>query len=300
MQACKINTLKDALSQLQDGKVMVLPIPNQTSPPIPVMPTLRKAMSMRQKLESIQKFINSFEYNHIGRETTLSFPRKDRGMKHIINMAKCIIRDALPIQCVEAVFLAVYLTHEMNEVCNFISISFQQPNYKLKHLCSYIEHKLLRIPVSFRSRVDDEEHSHMVLAVKYTPSRKQLSSNNIMEAWGALGLSRLKKLMYKPLMYHSLSELIADYTLSYQQYYHELQEVSLGHPFSHGLSDKTHLWKAITISSNEGQPPLLHSETAGIWTNNHVETLTRFAKICTKVSECLNITECVDIIIIRL
>ena len=81
------------------------------------MPLLRQTMSMQQKLESIQKYISSFEYNHIGRDTTFLFPRKDRGMMHLVNLAKVIIRESLPIQCVEAVFLAVYLTNGIKEVC---------------------------------------------------------------------------------------------------------------------------------------------------------------------------------------
>jgi len=110
----QIQALKNALSQLEEGRIT--PLLNVITPQIPIRPHLRTKMSIGRKLESIQKYISSFEYNHIGRESTFSFPRKDRGMKHLVNLAKVIIREALPIQCVEAVFLAVYLTNGMKEV----------------------------------------------------------------------------------------------------------------------------------------------------------------------------------------
>ena len=39
-------------------------------------------------------------------------------MKHLVYTAKCMMREPYPIQCVEAVFLAVHLTNSMKEVRN--------------------------------------------------------------------------------------------------------------------------------------------------------------------------------------
>lgn len=49
--------------------------------------------------------------------------KKDRGFRHVTSTAKLIIREALPIQCVEAVFVGAYLTADMSEV-------------KIAHTCS--------------------------------------------------------------------------------------------------------------------------------------------------------------------
>lgn len=42
--------------------------------------------------------------------------KKDRRFLHVTSTAKLIIREALPIQCVEAVFLGAYLTADIIEV----------------------------------------------------------------------------------------------------------------------------------------------------------------------------------------
>jgi len=53
-------------------------------------------------------------YNYTGEEFFVK--KKDRGFRHVTSTAKLIIREALPIQCVEAVFVGAYLTASMNEV----------------------------------------------------------------------------------------------------------------------------------------------------------------------------------------
>jgi hypothetical protein len=87
--------------------------------PIPQPPILNPKTPMRLKLQAIQQFIKCFEYNHTG--TSYFKKRRDRGSHHVMLTAKEIIREALPIQCVEAVFLALFLTAGMRDV-SFISI----------------------------------------------------------------------------------------------------------------------------------------------------------------------------------
>lgn len=53
-------------------------------------------------------------YNYTGE--TFFVKKKDRGFRHVTYTAKLIIRDALPIQCVEAVYLGAFLTAGMSEV----------------------------------------------------------------------------------------------------------------------------------------------------------------------------------------
>ena len=67
--------------------------------------------------------------------------RKHRPLGRILETGREITRQALPIKCVEAVFVATYLTHGVKE--------------------------LERIPMSFKSQVDGVTYKHIVLALKY-------------------------------------------------------------------------------------------------------------------------------------
>jgi hypothetical protein len=65
-------------------------------------------------VKQIQQFILQFEYNHTG--IVFFATKRKRGMKHLVYTAKLIMKEALPIQCVEAVFLAVHLTNGIKSV----------------------------------------------------------------------------------------------------------------------------------------------------------------------------------------
>jgi hypothetical protein len=82
--------------------------------PRPQEPVLPPTLPMQAKLTAMQRFISAFEYNYTG--VTYVTLRKDRGMLSIMSSAKEIVYKALPIQCIEAVFLGVYLTRELKEV----------------------------------------------------------------------------------------------------------------------------------------------------------------------------------------
>lgn len=68
------------------------------------------------------------------------------------------------------------------------------------------------------------------------------------EKWGALGISRLKRLMFKPLKFTSLYDLIKNFEDGYKSYHHEIVKIDFGLPFSHDcLSETPLLWKAVRI-----------------------------------------------------
>mmetsp|Transcript_31743 Transcript_31743/g.46676 ORF Transcript_31743/g.46676 Transcript_31743/m.46676 type:complete len:290 (-) Transcript_31743:1463-2332(-) len=185
------------------------------APPVPSCPLFDPTMSMQRRITKIQRYISSFEYNHTGR--TFFHTKKNRGMKHLVHMAKTIVREALPIQCVEAVFLGVYLTNGMKE--------------------------LLRIPISFKSIVDTNEHDHIILAIRYRMK------------WGAIGISRVSKLMYKELKHNSLADLATEYRTCYDSYCHKVVQISVGLPFTHDVISETPLqWKVmrLTTTFNDG------------------------------------------------
>ncbi|KAF1320187.1 hypothetical protein FI667_g12655, partial [Globisporangium splendens] len=123
---------------------------------------------------------------------------KNRSFKSIVSTAKDILNKILPIQCLEAVFLASYLTANAPD--------------------------LKRFPISFKSIAGTNVHRHIVLVVRYQHNK-----------WGALGLSRSDKLMYKELKYASLSELIQDFCHEFELLYHRVLKVYVGFPFSHDI-----------------------------------------------------------------
>jgi hypothetical protein len=150
--------------------------------------------STLEKLNNIQKYIEALEYNYSGKPFIRM--RKSGGIGHIKEVSEQLIASSLPIQCVEAVFLACYLSSNMTNV--------------------------IRIPLSFKSKYRNlSVHRHMVLAVCVSGK------------WGALGISRRRCLMDKPVISNSLYDLIIDYRQSYHSVYHKLLTIYLGMPFPH-------------------------------------------------------------------
>ncbi|EFJ47788.1 hypothetical protein VOLCADRAFT_32981, partial [Volvox carteri f. nagariensis] len=115
----------------------------------------------------VQQVINSLQYNHTpGYYYNVS---KSRPFSRIMDTAREALRVALPIKCLEAVFLGALLT------------------------AGWLD--LDRLPLAFKSTVQGQTYRHIVLVVYHAPSRK----------WGALGLSRRPELMDKELVYDSLA-----------------------------------------------------------------------------------------------
>ena len=122
---------------------------------------------MAQKLHAVQSYIEKLSYNFTG--VNYFDVRKQRPLGRILETAREITRQALPIKCVEAVFVATYLTQGLKD--------------------------LERVPISFKSQIDGQTYKHIVLAVKHNSK------------WGSIGLSRRRELYYKDLVYDSFAEL---------------------------------------------------------------------------------------------
>ena len=117
--------VKNALAQIPGN-------PNLPPVPYPALPVFTREVSIRKRLVAYQKFISSFEYKYTGQNYFLL--RRDRGFAHLMSMAKEIMNEALPIQCIEAVFLGVYLTCGLSEVnlrpqvlCCFTPLTYCDP-----------------------------------------------------------------------------------------------------------------------------------------------------------------------------
>ncbi|CAH8445925.1 unnamed protein product [Schistosoma margrebowiei] len=164
-------------------------------------------------LSKVQNYLNSLEYNYTG----MQFFQINRGASivRLEEVVKMIMLASLPIKCLEATILAIFLT--------------QGQEY------------LKRFTISFVSEFNGKIFRHVVLGI--------YSSG----LFGALGLSRREDLMYKPLNFPSLSLLINNYTEAYHGHHHKLLRVKIGLPISHRpyMLEKIQ-WKGILIPFNKG------------------------------------------------
>jgi len=137
----------------------------------------------------------------------------------LASTAREIMRECLPIKCVEAVFLAFYLTINMTD--------------------------LVRIPIRFQSSVKNGSFvfKHIVMAVCQG------------KVWGALGLSRKKTLMYKDLKFDSLSSLLHNFQECYADIGHHVDHIGIGLPFGHNehSSEPIH-WRPLMIHFHASSP----------------------------------------------
>ncbi|KIZ04359.1 Vasohibin-2 [Monoraphidium neglectum] len=181
-------------------------------------------------------------------ETAPATPRDRQGAAAAAKLkalrdARDILREPLPIKCVEATFVALLVT------------------------CGWRD--LDRVAVGFKSRAADGQcYRHIVLAVRDTSSG----------LWGALGLSRRRELMDKPLRHSSLSALVGDFVAAYALWGHEVLKVRMffvgtaplaaeGHV---NLSPKGHREQTFAILS-DNQVAYLDMTGSGIETLAHIK-----------------------------
>ncbi|ETM99244.1 hypothetical protein PPTG_18973 [Phytophthora nicotianae INRA-310] len=195
--------------ELQDAWEKVKAMAILPEPPEPKLPNFGPKVPMKTKLQSIQSLITSLEYNYTG---TLYFDvNKNRSFKSIVNTAKEILKEGLPIQCLEGVFLGAYLTAGMSN--------------------------LERFPISFKTAAGKSTHRHVILGIHHQQQK-----------WGALGLSRCDKLMYKDLKFESLSDLVLDYCREFENVYHKVLKVNVGFPFTHDIHSSERVeWRVLNL-----------------------------------------------------
>ncbi|GAA6213683.1 vasohibin-1 [Lates japonicus] len=161
--------------------------------PVPSVPTYQPTTTIPQRLEAIQKYIRELQYNHTG--TQFFEIKKSRPLTALMDIAKEMTREALPIKCLEAVILGIYLTNNMPGVERF--------------------------PLSFKSQFSGNHFHHIVLGV-HSGGR-----------FGALGMSRREDLMFKPLEFRTLMDLVQEFDGAYRGYWHTLHKVKIGQYVSH-------------------------------------------------------------------
>lgn len=156
--------------------------------PVPSVPNFKPSTSVPDWLHAIQNYMKMLQYNHTG--TQFFEIRKTRPLSGLMETAREMIRESLPIKCLEAVILGIYLTNGLTSVERF--------------------------PISFKTQFSGNHFHHVVLGV-YCNGR-----------YGSLGMSRRVDLMDKALTFRTLSELVFDFEDSYRRYQHTMKKVKIG------------------------------------------------------------------------
>ncbi|XP_065919937.1 tubulinyl-Tyr carboxypeptidase 2-like isoform X1 [Dysidea avara] len=181
----------------------------------PVPPVITSSSSVTGALASIQDYLLQLQYNHTG--TQFFDIKRYRSIAWLMDTAKEIIRVSLPIKCLEAFILSLYLTAPLSQ--------------------------LHRFAISFKSKCDGHTHRHVVMGVYCT------------NQFGALGLSRKRNLMDKRLQVKSLTELLEDYMQVYNSYNHKVVKVKLSLPIVHDLHSHEPIpWKGLIIRPTNMTP----------------------------------------------
>ncbi|XP_024652264.1 tubulinyl-Tyr carboxypeptidase 2 isoform X4 [Macaca nemestrina] len=177
-------------------------------PSIPQVPNYRLSMTIPDWLQAIQNYMKTLQRAKPTKqlltrlrkiktqpsESTASgnssSPSEQLGASWLMETAKEMTRESLPIKCLEAVILGIYLTNG-------------QPSIE-------------RFPISFKTYFSGNYFHHVVLGI-YCNGR-----------YGSLGMSRRAELMDKPLTFRTLSDLIFDFEDSYKKYLHTVKKVKIG------------------------------------------------------------------------
>eukprot|EP01039_Chlorochromonas_danica_P020449 gene20449-24971_t len=116
----------------------------------PIFPNPSSSSDFPTGMSRVQSFINAFQYNYTSHPFVK--PKKTGGSRHMGEIYERLLALSLPIQCVEAVFIASILTAPFKDV--------------------------QRLPLSFESKCEGHLYKHIVLAVCGEGK------------WGSLGISR--------------------------------------------------------------------------------------------------------------
>jgi tubulinyl-Tyr carboxypeptidase len=184
---------------------------NLPDPPRPSEAAIPRDRPSLEQIPFIQQQISTLTYNHLPR--TFFSLEKHRSLQSILLTAKEALSEALPIRCLEATFVALHFTQCLRDVD--------------------------RIPLSFKSEANGNTYRHIVLVLR-TRSNPSL--------YGALGLSRKSTLMYKPMNFRSLFDVVMDYKHEYAVLGHELVDIKLGIAITHDEHSRWEpCWRFIAV-----------------------------------------------------
>ena len=194
--------------------------------PVPPSASIGRQGKVVEYLDKIKDYMKKLSYNHTG--TQFFETRPTSSMLTLMETARTMIREALPIKCMEAVVLSIFLTNGVPGLGRF-TINFKSelpPNTRAQHKPQQKRH-----------------FYHVVLG---------LSLGN---KFGAIGLSRRTTLMDKPLTFGSLSLLLDEFDDSYRNCGQRLVKVRVGQLISHDPYSISPIpWKGITVHPRNDDP----------------------------------------------
>jgi hypothetical protein len=175
-----------------------------SGPELPILPSMSaNATNIRKRLKAMSNFIRGYEYNHIGKD--FFTVDKKKPLSSTMEVAKQILREALPMKCLEAVAVSLYLTRDL---------------------------PIVRLPLRFQTAVDSHTFWHIVCAVQLPDGK-----------FGALGISRRPTLDFRDMTYNSLSQLTLSYIEEYSKVGHTVCKITVGLPFgTKEFSQETVYW----------------------------------------------------------
>ena len=196
-----------------------------SAPPKPELPANFDRLPLPRRLSAAQAFIDALTYNHVAQPSTFFSIDKRRPLGRILETARCIERDALPIKCVEAVFLALRLTSEWRDVDRVpaafkTAVAFTDGAGKRRRRCH--RHIVLLIRRRRERATDASERSVGVGSADAEPTDRS--------EFGALGISRRASLAHRPMRYGSVSEILTSYREAYEDIGHAVLKVRVGLP----------------------------------------------------------------------
>uniref|UniRef100_A0A3Q3DED1 Vasohibin 2 n=1 Tax=Hippocampus comes TaxID=109280 RepID=A0A3Q3DED1_HIPCM len=175
-------------------------------------------MSVPDWLVVVQNFMKALQYPYLVSSVFFFF-----FFSRLMETAREMVRESLPIKCLEAVILGIYLTNGLTS--------------------------LERFPISFKTQFSGHCFHHVVLGV-YCNGR-----------YGSLGMSRRSDLMDKPLNHRTLGELVDDFESSYKRYQHSLKKVKIGLYVPHDPHVCQAIeWKYLVLNATKMAAPEMRRE----------------------------------------
>ncbi len=165
-----------------------------------------------QYLSRVQEYLCRLTYNHTG--TQFFETRPGSSLLTLMETARAMVREALPVKCMEAVVLAIFLTNGVPGLGRF-TINFK----------SELPSPLTTVPTAATAASGQQPLHHHHHGKRYF--YHVVLGVSLGSRFGSLGLSRRSNLMDKPLTFHTLSSLIEDFDRSYRDCGHRLVKVTL-------------------------------------------------------------------------
>ncbi|KAL7750392.1 hypothetical protein RI367_004165 [Sorochytrium milnesiophthora] len=224
------------------------------SPALPIPPVLR---------DNVERYIDDVQrYNYFD---DVFFPvHKRHSVRSQTFLARQMMQYALPIKCLEAVVLGLFLTHPVGSLVR-IPVAFTSRYVgaigavaasSSAGNASLLQNIGLSSPAQFSTSATGETQQMSASSAarrEGTAKVKNVYRHIVLalcfrNKWGAIGLSRRATLMYKPLQCKDLTSLLGDYIQSYADVQHKVVKIKVGLPVPHDeYSGSQIVWKYMTI-----------------------------------------------------